>query len=275
MPRIIGPTPPRHTNVDNATPGDASARSNHSPSLDRERDRLLPTLRGRRAALHDRLPVNDVRAGTSLRRPSRRPAISRAMLEEGKTLDRGDRGPAVSHAQALLQKHGFRTGRTGYLGARTQLKILAFQKANNLKQTGTITPETYAALSKPPGALLNNARGEALAQAAEKSLGNGGSAFDNVVEAIDATFGEFLYGASPYMVPRQLNQHPDFREVKVPRNALKDLPAGAITIWGRTLESPNGEISIALGGGREVGSRITPTASERESTHHYRTFVVT
>ena len=275
MPRIIGPTPPRHTNLDAAATGETSATSHPSLSLDRERDRLLPTLRGRRVPLHDRLPSNNPRAGTGLRRPTRRPAVSRAMLEEGKILGRGDRGPAVSHTQALLQKHGFRTGRTGYLGARTQLKILAFQKANNLKQTGTITPETYAALSKPPGALLNNARGEALAHAAAKSVANGGNAFDNVVEALDETFGAFLYGSSPYMVPRQLNQHPDFREVKVPRSALKDLPAGAITVWGRTLESPNGEISIALGGGREVGSNIASTASGRDPGHKYRTFVVT
>ena len=275
MPRIIGPTPPRHTNIETTTTGGASSSPTPPPSLDRERDRLLPTLRGRRAALHDRLPANNARPGASLRRPTRRPAVSRAMLEDGKVLAKGDRGPAVSHTQALLQKHGFRTGRTGFLGARTQLKILAFQKANNLKQTGTVTPETYAALSKPPGALLHNVRGAALASAAEKSLSNGGNAFDNVLEAIDQTFGAFLYGNSAYMVPRQLNQHPDFREVKVPRNALKDLPAGAITVWGRTLENPNGDITIALGGGREVGSSVTATASGRDQGHSYRTFVIT
>ena len=273
MPRIIGPVP---TRLDPRGSTGSTARTSaatNTLSLDLERDRLLPTLRGRRAEIHNRLPANHPRHLPSLRRPTRRPAISKNMLEDGKVLSRGDRGPAVSHAQALLQKHGFRAGRTGYLGARTQLKILAFQKANNLKQTGTVTPETYAALTKPPGALLTNPRGSALAEAAERAANNGGSGFESVVEAIDETFGPFLYGNAPYMVTRQLNQHPDFREVKVPYEALKDLPAGAITVWGRTLESPDGEIAVSLGDGREVGSDATSTP--RDASHRYRTFVVT
>lgn len=275
MPRIIGPTPPRIPSHDGGTTTDTVSHSTSSLSLDRERDRLLPTLRGRGLPLNNRLPSNHPSGGTSTSRPTRKPAVSRTMLEEGRVLSAGDRGPAVAHAQALLTKHGFRVGRTGYLGARTQLKILAFQKANQLKQTGTITPETYAALSKPPGSPLTNPKGQALAAAAEKSLTNGGSAFDNVIEAVDKTFGSFIYGSAPYMVPRQLNQHPDFREVKVPRDALKNLPAGAITIWGRTLEEPYGDISIALGDGREVGSRIQPSGSERDANHSFRTFVIT
>jgi len=273
MPRIIGPTPPRLDAGDLTNSAGSSSPATSAINLDLERDRLLPSLRGRRADLHSRLPANHPRNTPSLRRPTRRPAVSKSMLEEGKVLSRGDRGPAVSHAQALLQKHGFRAGRTGYLGTRTQLKILAFQKANNLKQTGTITPETYAALSKPPGSLLTNPRGIALAEAAERVANNGGNNFENVVEAIDETFGPFLYGNASYMVTRQLNQHPDFREVKVPYDALKDLPAGAITIWGRTLETPYGDISISIGDGREVGSGATST--HREASHRYRTFVVT
>ena len=45
-------------------------------------------------------------------------------------------------------------------------RFLHFKSFINLKQTGTVTPETYAALSKPPGNLLTNPRGAALAQAA-------------------------------------------------------------------------------------------------------------
>ena len=134
------------------------------------RDRLLPTLRGRRAAFHHRLPSNHRHNMGGSRRPTRRPAISKTMLDEGQTLKLGDRGPAVAHAQALLRKHGFRVGRTGYLGARTQLKILAFQKANDLKQTGALNPETYAALSKPPGRALTNPRGTALANAVKEAI---------------------------------------------------------------------------------------------------------
>ncbi len=275
MPRIIGPSVPATAHGETTPSAGRAGTSNPIPDLDTARDRLLPTLRGRRAAFHHRLPDHH-RAGNGVsRRPTRRPAISKTMLEEGQTLKLRDRGPAVSHAQALLRKHGFRVGRTGYLGARTQLKIMAFQKANGLKETGTLTPETYAAISKPPGTALTNPRGQALAQAAESTLPNREDAFDNVIRAIDGTFGEFLYGDAPYMVPRQLNQHPDFREVKVPHTALKELPAGAIVVWNRSLENPRGDISIAVGDGREIGASIQPIGLGRDPEVGFRTFIVT
>ena len=274
MPRITGPTVPTTPTTDNsaAVHSDASART---IDLDLARDRLLPTLRGRRAAFHHRLPSNHRHNAGGSRRPTRRPAISKTMLDEGQTLKLGDRGPAVAHAQALLRKHGFRVGRTGYLGARTQLKILAFQKANDLKQTGALNPETYAALSKPPGRALTNPRGTALANAVKEAIKPNNTAFDNVLEAIDGTFGEFLYGNAPYMVPRQLNQHPDFREVKVPHASLKDLPAGSIVVWNRSLENPQGDITVALGDGQEAGGSIQPIGLGRDPELGFRTFIVT
>ena len=274
MPRITGPSVPTTPTTENS----AAVHSDVSPrtlDLDMARDRLLPTLRGRRAAFHHRLPSNHRHHTGGSRRPPRRPAISKTMLDEGQTLKLGDRGPAVAHAQALLRKHGFRVGRTGYLGARTQLKILAFQKANDLQQTGALNPETYAALSKPPGRGLTNPRGTALANAAKEAITPNSTAFDNVVKAIDGTFGEFLYGDAPYMVPRQLNQHPDFREVKVPHTSLKDLPPGSIVVWNRTLESPQGDIVVALGDGREVGESIQPIGSGRDPELGFRSFVIT
>ena len=118
-------------------------------------------------------------------------------------------------------------------------------------------------------------RGTALANAAKEAIKPNNTAFDNVIKAIDGTFGEFLYGDAPYMVPRQLNQHPDFREVKVPHTSLKDLPPGSIVVWNRTLESPRGDIAVALGDGREVGESIQPIGSGRDPELGFRTFVIT
>ncbi len=275
MPRLIGPQPTRAGTV----PNDARTTSHRSDStpatLDHERDRLLPTLRGRRARTETRLPANHRVGGLSLRRLSRRPTVSKEALEEGKTLSRGDRGPAISHTQALLLKHGFRVGRSGYFGKRTELKVMAFQKANGLEETGKVNPETFAALQKPAGGLLANLRDTSLAQAATAILSTSRSAFDTVVGALDRTFGEFIYGDAPYMVSRQLSQHPDFREVEVPPTDLKDLPPGAVVVWNRSLESPDGDISIALGDGREVGSDIKELRSLAEAAIGYRTFIVT
>ena len=62
------------------------------------------------------------------------------------------------------------------------------------------------------------------------------------------------------MVPRQLNQHPDFREVKVPHASLKDLPAGSIVVWNRSLENPQGDITVALGDGQRPAGQFNPSA---------------
>lgn len=152
---------------------------------------------------------------------------------------------------------------------------MAFQKANGLEETGKVNPETFSALQKPASGLLSNLRGTALAQAATAILSTSRSAFDTVVGALDRTFGEFIYGDAPYMVSRQLSQHPDFREVNVPPTNLKDLPPGAVVVWNRSLESPNGDISIALGDGREVGAEVQETRGLGEAAIGYRAFIVT
>ena len=204
MPRITGPTAPTTPTTDNsaAVHSDASART---IDLDMARDRLLPTLRGRRAAFHHRLPSNHRHNTGGSRRPTRRPAISKTMLDEGQTLKLGDRGPASACPSPSSKT--WISGWPNRVSRRTNaVKILAFQKANDLKQTGALNPETYAALSKPPGRALTNPRGTALANAVKEAIKPNNTAFDNVLEAIDGTFGEFLYGNAPYMVPRQLNQ---------------------------------------------------------------------
>jgi hypothetical protein len=83
-----------------------------------------------------------------------------------------------------------------------------------------------------------------------------GNCYASVADAVDAAVGRFLYGMSAYMAAGQLAKHPRFEEVRVNGQQLRELPAGAVVVWGKTAASPDGHISIALGDGREASDHI-------------------
>lgn len=63
-------------------------------------------------------------------------------------LTQGARGAEVLMLQSLLNTYGpVRVPETGYFGKRTLASLRAFQKANSLADTGTLTPETLARLT--------------------------------------------------------------------------------------------------------------------------------
>ncbi|HNH48025.1 MAG TPA: peptidoglycan-binding protein, partial [Myxococcota bacterium] len=69
----------------------------------------------------------------------------------GKTeLKKGDKGEAVKTLQQKLSGAGFAVATTGELGPTTQEKVVAFQKAHQIQQTGTVGKSTAAALDKAP-----------------------------------------------------------------------------------------------------------------------------
>ncbi len=65
-------------------------------------------------------------------------------------LVRGSRGDAVTNLQKLLiaKKLLAPDSATGYFGALTQKAVIAYQKLNKIAQTGTVGPQTRAALNK-------------------------------------------------------------------------------------------------------------------------------
>lgn len=78
-----------------------------------------------------------------------------------------------------------------------------------------------------------------------------------VANALDRV-GVHLQGGSAYMAADQLARNSKFKEVKVPKEQLSSLPAGAIVVWagnpGGTGHG-HGHISIATGDGNELSDR--------------------
>ncbi|MGD0328297.1 MAG: peptidoglycan-binding protein [Minisyncoccia bacterium] len=66
-----------------------------------------------------------------------------------KNLTVGSRGADVTALQQFLTDEGFYSGTiSGYFGQLTKAAVIAFQKANNLPQTGYVGPLTLALLNK-------------------------------------------------------------------------------------------------------------------------------
>lgn len=83
--------------------------------------------------------------------------------------------------------------------------------------------------------------------------------------------GVNLTGGSAYQAADQLARTGRFREVQVPREQLRSLPAGAVVVWNRGNGRRHGHISIAMGDGREASDRI-----RRQITNYpnsYRVFL--
>ena len=59
-----------------------------------------------------------------------------------------------------------------------------------------------------------------------------------------------------WMAVDDFQKNPKFREVKVPKDQLKSLPAGAVVIWNKGSGLPYGHISVSLGDGREASSKV-------------------
>lgn len=87
-----------------------------------------------------------------------------------------------------------------------------------------------------------------------------------------ASEGIELTGDKAYQAANQLARNPRFREAKVTRDQLADLPAGAVVVWNKNLKAkhPAGHISVALGDGREVSDRVRPQVQNYRS--QYRVF---
>ena len=64
-----------------------------------------------------------------------------------------------------------------------------------------------------------------------------------------------------------------FREVSVSPSELKNLPRGAVVVWGKTNASPHGHISVALGDGREASDHIQTQMSSLRGATNYRVFI--
>ncbi|OGI19761.1 MAG: hypothetical protein A2287_01710 [Candidatus Melainabacteria bacterium RIFOXYA12_FULL_32_12] len=115
--------------------------------------------------------------------------------------------------------------------------------------------------------------GKSIAKAAQwvaNAMNTKGWCYTGVKRAL-SKHGVNLSGGSAYQAAPQLAKNPKFKEVSVPANKLKDLPAGAIVVWNRSASHVHGHISIASGDGREFSDRTRNQISNYGTD--YRVFI--
>ena len=204
----------------------------------------------------------------------REPAPELAQVLSGKeSMNSGHEGPAVAKVAELLKKAGYNVDPATTHYDSIKPTIAEFQlkrgllKANS-PHLGRLGPQTLKALQQVSELGDYNAeKGQALAtRARTQTRGRTYSTrrcYEYVANAVSAKVGNFLYGGHAYMAANQLARNANFKEVKVSRADLPNLPAGAIVVWGKG-NSKSGHISIADGKGNEISDFIG-----RQMTSHY------
>lgn len=121
----------------------------------------------------------------------------------------------------------------------------------------TSSPSTAPAtdLSKVEGTEF----GKKFAAQAEKTarrINTPGLCLKGVNDTMEAMGMPVQREASAYMALDNFRNNKRFQEVKVSKEQLKSLPAGAVVIWDKGSGLPHGHISVALGNGREASSTV-------------------
>ncbi len=138
---------------------------------------------------------------------------------------------------------------------------------------------TSAAASVSPG-LSSNAKvdtqtGKKLAEAVVSCINTNGSTkgwcLRGVNKAMQKVYGYGFSFGSAYQALGALQKDSNFVEItsQYPNKTdLKNLPAGAIVVWGKNGAHPHGHISIALGDGREASDHIANQYTNSGGGYH-------
>ncbi len=124
----------------------------------------------------------------------------------------------------------------------------------------------------PPGTPAGQRLARSAIQVANR-MNSTGWCFRGVADAVVQATGVQLSGRSAYMAADQLARSDRFREVQVSPAQLRELPPGAVVVWGRTDRSPHGHISVALGDGREASDHIAQQITSLRGASNYRVFI--
>lgn len=188
----------------------------------------------------------------------------------------------------LLALYGRNRHRAGRVAARPDVPLAprgswsrgggANRAGGGTAPTGLNRPAAAPTGPTPPAGDLppGTPAGQRLAAAARdvaNSMNSTGWCYRGVAQAVARATGVQLTGGSAYMAADQLARSDRFREVQVAPDQLRDLPAGAVVVWGRTDASPHGHISVALGDGREASDHIQNQMTSLRGATNYRVFV--
>lgn len=147
---------------------------------------------------------------------------------------------------------------------------------HNSSQTYDPAPAGTDSVPSLPGAGASGADIAAAAERIARSRGTVGKCYRGVKDALLAIKPPVsLEGESAYMAAGQLrSKYGDrFSEVSLnPRDPkalaqLRNLPPGAIVVWGNSGSKPHGHISIALGGGMEASDHVQSQIMNRNGQY--------
>ena len=188
----------------------------------------------------------------------------------GDGLHKGMHGPQVHALQAALNAYGASPvlATDGDFGPRTDRALRLLQNDLGLPVTGTLDAATLDAMGRrPPGGFevlattglpAAGSKADALARAAQQAaarrdtLGRCAGGVGDALEAI----GVKVRVPSAYLYAEQLAGDARFHEVFVDRHELKDLPPGAVVVWGKSGNHPHGHVAITVGGGKEASDHV-------------------
>ncbi len=130
-----------------------------------------------------------------------------------------------------------------------------------------------------PGSMSNlpaTERGRRLAQSASQvanNMGTVGRCKAGVRQAMERAGLGSIAGQSAYQAAGQLARRSDFREVNVSGSDLRNLPPGAVVVWGQTDRSPHGHISVSLGNGYEASDHVSRQLTSLRGDSRPRVFI--
>jgi hypothetical protein len=113
----------------------------------------------------------------------------------------------------------------------------------------------------------------ACAAGVASDMGSVGRCYRGVKAAVREATGVQLSGGSAYQAAEQLSSSGRFREVSVSPSELRNLPPGAVVVWGSTDRSPHGHVSVALGDGREASDHVQSQITSLRGASNYRVFM--
>ena len=198
------------------------------------------------------------------------------------TMGRGMGGESVRDMQTRLNAMGANLAVDGKFGPATEAALKRFQQSNGIQQTGVLGRQTLAALDNPQARripaetastggtgtgstaattsasnLNGTAFGNQLAQAAERSARTRNTVGYCAAGVSDALNRVGVPGRGhAYQKADQLAASNRFREVNVSASDLRNLPAGAVVVWGRSAAKPYGHVTVSLGNGNEASDHV-------------------
>jgi hypothetical protein len=190
------------------------------------------------------------------------------------------KNPALASCSRLTShlSHIFRELSLIGLGLLCQLGSIVAQPVSDAAllggaENGPVKDRIETVIEKPES-VYDDAGGQKCAKNAStvaQKMHTTGYCYRGVKAAL-AKSGLSLTGKFAYQAANQLAKLDEFKEISVTAKDLASLKPGSVVVWGKSIDTPYGHISIALGDGREASDHIE-TQFTRRGQSTFRVFI--